>query len=269
MSAAILTDMTRCIGCEACVMACKETNGLPVGTDSKTLSADTWCAVHEEGDQWVRQQCMHCLDPACVTVCPVGALQKTHAGPVIYDESRCIGCRYCMIGCPFGIPKYEWDEPLPRIQKCILCFDKHVKEGRQPACTTACPTGAIVFGEREPLIEEAHRRIAASPDTYVDHVYGEHEAGGTSVLYLSGVAFEEVGFRTDLRGSPYPKLTWDILSKIPNVVGIVGVMLCGIWWITGRRDTLDEVRKGHLSLEEAMERRPPLMGKERHHDRHE
>lgn len=235
MNAAILTDLTRCIGCEACALACKEANGLP-RDGGRALSASTWTIVDRIGDVNVRRQCMHCLDPACVSVCPVGALRKTPEGPVVYDASRCMGCRYCMIGCPFGVPKYEWDSTVPRVQKCIMCYENAVSRGEQPACTAACPTGATVFGDRDDLLRQARARMRAEPGRYVDHIYGEHEAGGTSVLYLSAVPFAELGFPTDLRADPYPRLTWEVLSKLPNVVSIAGVALCGIWWITKRRE---------------------------------
>lgn len=202
---------------------------------------------------------MHCLDPACAAVCPVGALHKTAEGPVVYDQTRCIGCRYCMIACPFSIPKYEWDHPLPRVRKCIFCFEQRLNEGREPACTAACPTGAIRFGDREELIDEARHRLVDHPDRYVDHLYGIDEAGGTSVLYLSNVPFEALGFPTDLRGEPYPRLTWEILSKIPNVVGIAGVLLFGVWWITSRRQLLDKVRRGEMTIEQASNLKPPFV----------
>ncbi len=236
MTPAILTDLTRCVGCEACAWACKEVNDLPREAGVENLNADTWTAVDHHDAAHVRRQCMHCLDPSCVSVCPVGALHKTEEGPVVYDQDRCIGCRYCMIGCPFDVPKYEWDSVKPRVQKCILCYEKRLAEGKQPACTAACPTGATMFGDRDDLLREAHARIAAAPDRYVDHVYGEREAGGTSVLYLSSVPFDEVGLDTDVRSDPYPRLTWSVLSKLPNVVSVAGVALAGIWWITGRRE---------------------------------
>jgi len=243
MPAAILTDLTKCIGCEACVWACKEINDLPREDGARALSATTWTTIDRIGDVPVRRQCMHCLEPSCVSVCPVAALYKTPEGPVVYDESKCMGCRYCMIGCPFGVPKYEWDKAVPRVQKCIMCYEKSVAGGGAPACTTACPTGATRFGDRDELLAEAHRRIAAEPDRYVDRVYGEHEAGGTSVLYLSAVPFEQLGFPVTVNGDPYPKLTWNVLSKLPNVVSVAGVTLFGIWWITHRRDEVAEVEK--------------------------
>lgn len=259
MTPAILTDLTMCIGCEACALACKEVNGLPHRELRGKLSADTWSAVEHRAGLHVRRQCMHCLEPACASVCPVGALHKTPEGPVVYDADRCIGCRYCMVACPFGVPKYEWDEPVPKVRKCVMCFTTRLQEGRQPACTEACPTGATIFGDRDELVREARRRIAAEPDRYVDRIYGLEEAGGTSVLYLSPVPFEELGFNTALRNEPYPGLTWNILSKLPNVVSVGGVLLAGIWWITGRRETLDKARSGEISVAEALERKPPLV----------
>ena len=260
MKPAILTDLTLCIGCEACVWACKEVNGLPREGGAAQLSATTWTAVERRGGVNVRRQCMHCLDPACASVCPVAAIHQTPEGPVVYDESRCMGCRYCMIGCPFGVPKYEWDSPLPRVQKCQMCFQQRIKEGRQPACTEACPTGATIFGDRDALLAEAHRRIAAEPDRYVGHVYGESEAGGTSVLYLSAVPFAELGFAGAVSTDPYPRLTWDVLSKLPNVVSIGGLLLFGIWWLARRRETLAQLRNGEITLAEAVKRMPPLIG---------
>lgn len=258
MKPAMLVDTTRCRGCEACVLACQEANGLPRDDGVERLSATTWTVVEEHGGVHVKRQCMHCLDPACVSVCPVGALQKTPEGPVVYEESRCMGCRYCMVACPFSVPRYEWDSTAPRVQKCILCYHERVSAGEQPACAEVCPTGALTFGDRDELIDEAARRIEAEPERYVDHLYGLEEAGGTSVLYLSSVPFEELGLPTVHKGDPYPRLTWDVLSKLPNVVGVAGVLLLGVWWVTGRRDVLARVRGGELTMEEAMKLRPPL-----------
>lgn len=222
----------------ACASACKEINDLPVDDRAVQLSATTWTAVETRSGVSIRRQCMHCLDPACVAVCPVGALKKTDEGPVIYDVTRCMGCRYCMIACPFGIPKYEWDNPLPKVQKCIMCFEKRISEGKQPACTQACPTGATIFGDRDDLIHEARHRIDDNPERYIDHIYGLEEAGGTSVLYLSGQPFEDLGFKAGLQGSPYPALTWQILNKVPNVVTLGGVLMCGFWWLTNRKNQI-------------------------------
>jgi len=235
----ILNDLTKCIGCEACVWACKEINELPRDEASiATLSAVTWTRVDRRGGVNIRRNCMHCLEPACVSVCPVAALHKTEEGAVVYDAKRCMGCRYCMVGCPFDMPKYEWDKPLPLVRKCIMCYEKRLSEGKQPACTSVCPTGATIFGERDALVEEAHRRIRNEPDKYVNHIYGLQEAGGTSVLYLSPVPFADLGFKETLRYDPYPRLTWQVLSKLPNVVSIAGLLLVGVWWVIGRRQEL-------------------------------
>ena len=237
--AAILTDLTKCIGCGACSSACKEINNLPQEEEPNQLKDTTWTYVEHKRGVNIRHQCFHCLEPTCVSVCPVAALEKTKEGPVIYHEDRCMGCRYCLLACPFEIPKYEWDKALPKVQKCIMCYDKRVSQGEQPACTSVCPTGATVFGTREKLIKTAHERIQKDPDRYVDHIYGLEEAGGTSVMYLSGVSFDQLGFKA-AQDVTYPKLTWEILSRIPTIVSVAGVAMFGIWWIINRRMTLEK-----------------------------
>lgn len=245
MPFAMLIDITRCVNCRGCVYACKESNGLPKDAGVETLSPETWAVVERRRGLNVRRQCMHCVDPACVSVCPVAALQKQPEGPVTYDEDRCMGCRYCMVACPFQVPKYEWDEALPRVQKCIFCFDTRLKQGQKPACASVCPTGATVFGEREALVKDAQERIKNAPDDYVPEIYGLHEAGGTSVLYLSSIPFGKLGFPTGIEKQAYPKLTWKVLSMLPNVVGVGGVALFGTWWLINRRMEA-EVRSSRL-----------------------
>jgi formate dehydrogenase iron-sulfur subunit len=237
MALGILTDVTRCVGCRACVYACKEINDLP-RDDAHHLNSDTWCVVEHRAGLNVRRQCMHCLDPACVSVCPVAALHKTPEGPVVYDEDACMGCRYCMVACPYRVPKYEWESALSRMQKCIMCFENRVDQGKQPACTEACPAQATMFGDRNDLIREARARIRRNPERYVDHIYGLQEAGGTSVLYLSSLPFERLGFPMKLDVEAYPRLIWSILSTIPNIVITGGVFMFGLWWIINRREKL-------------------------------
>jgi len=239
MQYGILTDLTKCSGCNACVMACKEINRLPHGTRETGLTSTTWTHLDHYGSTHVRRQCMHCCDPTCASVCPVAALRKSPEGPVVYDPDRCIGCRYCMVACPFNIPKYEWDKASPLVRKCNMCYENRVSKGQEPACTSVCPTGATLFGRREDLIREARERIRKSPGKYVDHIYGLHEAGGTSVLYLSSVPFDQLGFKVDVRGDPYPRLTWDILNKLPSVVSVGGALMVGIWWVIRRRQELE------------------------------
>jgi len=234
----LLFDSTRCVGCGACTAACKEQNHLPLPIESET-TAYTWTVVEKRNGAFVRRLCMHCLDPTCVSVCPVGALKKTAEGPVVYDAKRCIGCRYCIMACPFGVPKYQWDRALPVVGKCILCADR-VVEGKATACATACPTGATLFGDRESLVREARRRLETEPQRYVDHVYGLDEAGGTSVLLLAGLPFDQLGLRTDLPRHPMPLLTWQVLSRIPNFVVLAGAFLFGVYWITKRREAVAE-----------------------------
>jgi len=237
MSVGLLFDATTCIGCGACSAACKEQNGLPLPIES-TRTASTWTVVERRAGQNVRSLCMHCLDPTCVSVCPVAALRKTPEGPVVYDADRCIGCRYCVQACPFGVPKYQWDRPVPIVGKCVLCFDR-VRAGLGTACASVCPTGATLFGERGALVAQARARIAGDPSRYVDHVYGVDEAGGTSVLMLSGVPFERLGLPTNLPPRSLPLLTWQVLSKVPDFVTLAGACLYGLFWITKRREEVN------------------------------
>ncbi len=235
----LLIDITKCIGCNACRAACREKNSLPdfpiSEKEAEPLRAGLFTVVQKRGDLNVRRLCMNCLDPTCVSVCPVGAFQKLSSGPVTYDESKCMGCRYCMMACPFGVPTYEWTSRWPKVNKCNFCADR-VSAGKQSACAEACPTGATLFGERNALIKEAHKRFADSPGTYVDHVYGEEEVGGTSVMYISPVPFEKLGLPTNLQRDPMPQLTFRVLSKTPQIFTIAGTVLGGIYWITNRRE---------------------------------
>ena len=240
MAYGILTDLTKCIGCESCALACKEVNGLPPGPTG-TLTDKTWSSVEHRAGIHVRRQCMHCLDPTCASVCPVAALEKSASGPVIYHEDRCIGCRYCIMACPFEIPKYEWESTAPRVGKCVMCASR-IAEGKQPGCTAVCPTGATIFGEREALIGTAQERLRQEPERYVQHIYGLHEAGGTSVLYLSDVPFADLGFHSPRQDGSYPQLTWAILSKLPTVVSVGGVAMLGTWWVIHRRMELERQR---------------------------
>jgi formate dehydrogenase iron-sulfur subunit len=210
----MLIDETRCTGCRACQVACKQWNDLPAEKTRNTgtyqnppaLSASTWNLIEfKEIDlgssvSWyfVKRACMHCEYPACASVCPVGALHKTETGAVVYDDHKCIGCRYCMAACPFGVPSFDWQKGLldqPLIRKCSMCIDR-TSNGLIPACAKTCPAGAITFGERDKLIVEAEQRIANNYGRYVNQVYGKTEAGGTSILYLAAVSFDKLGLPT-------------------------------------------------------------------------
>jgi len=238
----LLIDFTKCIGCQACMQGCREANDLPLPQDGAAaatqLDADNFTIVEQRSaagqDVFVRRLCMHCEDPACASACPVGAFTKRPDGAVVYDGDLCFGCRYCMMACPFQIPKYEWDSAAPVVRKCILCFHR-LDEGQQPACAAACPTGATRFGTREVLLEMARERIKAHPDLYEQHIYGEHEAGGTDVLMLSPVSFASLGFHTDVPHKALPDLVWAVQKRIPNVVLTASVMLGCLWWVIDRR----------------------------------
>ncbi len=250
-SASMLYDASLCVGCRACQTACKRRSNLPHETDPQNLyemprylSADTWTIIQlyqgENEQSFVKHQCMHCIDPACVSVCPVAALEKTEAGPVVYHPERCIGCRYCMAACPFGIPKSQWDKPLPLIQKCDFCADRQAK-GEAPACGEACPTGALIFGKRKEMLSTAKGRLAADP-SFVQHVYGETEAAGTSMLYISKVAFDKLGF-PEVSDTNFPKITWPYMLAVPGVVGVMVTLSTAIYFITRRKGINNNNRK--------------------------
>lgn len=212
-----LVDLTRCIGCRKCEQACNTVQHLPapdrpfddllVMETKRRMTARAFTvvnryhtgAVDEQGrlvPTFVKLQCMHCVDPACVSACPVGALTRGENGAVHYDASRCIGCRYCMVSCPFQVPCYEYEDPLtPRVRKCTFCMDERLSEGKVPGCVGICPVEALTFGRRDQLLEAAKRRIQGDPGRYVPHIYGEREVGGTGWMYLSGVPFERLGFQ--------------------------------------------------------------------------
>ncbi len=250
---ALLFDVTKCVGCGSCMTACREKNGLPE-TETPDLTDKQFTVVKKaagKGEEiYYRRLCMHCQDPTCASVCPVGAVKKTAAGPVVYNADICLGCRYCVQACPFDVPRYEWSSLTPRLRKCTFCADR-VAAGKPNACAEACPTGATIAGERGALLQEARARIAAEPDKYVPKIYGEHEAGGTSVLFLSPVPFSKLGLPENLPAEPLPLLTFRVLSKIPPFVGAGGVLLAGLWWITQRRNEVARVEGREASVKGA------------------
>jgi Fe-S-cluster-containing dehydrogenase component len=200
----LLYDTTKCIGCKACVAACREANGLEPDTTwsegryhaplDLSARAKTVIKLYDDGtkNSFVKAQCMHCLDPACANACMLGAFKKREYGIVTYDVTYCIGCRYCEVACPFGVPKFEWSKAAPKMVKCELC-NHRLAQGRQPACSEVCPRQAVIFGKRTDLLKEARRRLAEYPDVYVQKVYGETDGGGTQCLYISHVPFDRIG----------------------------------------------------------------------------
>jgi len=252
---AVLVDTTRCIGCRRCEVACAQVNGLPVPDPAhdgaleheRKTTLEQWTVVNrretEKGDVFVKTQCMHCEQPACAAACPTNAMEKTHLGPVIWHPDRCMGCRYCMMACPFEIPRFEYDSWNPRIRKCIQCYER-LQDGEQPACVEACPQEALMFGKKSDLLQEARSRIYRHPDDYVHHIYGEHEAGGTGWLYLSAVPFEQLGLPTDVGTIPYPDTTREFLYSVPVVFMVVPPLLYGLHELTERKEKVREQEEG-------------------------
>jgi Fe-S-cluster-containing dehydrogenase component len=254
-SVGMLYDSTRCIGCRACVAKCREANDLPPsrvhlggGVYDAPLDLDgrtkTVIRLVLDGDRgaFVKSQCMHCVDPACVSVCMIGALQKnTATGLVSYQKDVCVGCRYCQVACPFNVPKFNWDVAFPQIVKCELCRHRAdpkatgIKAVANPACCQACPREAVIFGKRLALLAEAKRRIAEAPDRYQPRVYGETDAGGTQVLYLaaSGFEFEDLGL-PELGPRPVPERA-EVLQHAIYYGMIAPVALFGAALVTMRR----------------------------------
>ena len=232
-----LYDSARCIGCQSCEYACAEANGLPEPEDYpdpevlRTTSVKSRTVINsfntDKGEAYAKSQCMHCAQPACVAACLTKAMYKTKEGPVIWKSNKCMGCRYCMLSCPFDVPKFEYHSPNPKILKCDMCFSR-LMEGGIPACVENCPAEALMFGTRRELIKEARKRIHEEPDLYIDHIYGEHEAGGTSVLYLSSVPMDQLGFNTSLQKSSYPELSKGFLYSVPTVFVLWPAILLGI-----------------------------------------
>lgn len=234
---AVLYDSTRCGGCQGCEFSCAEANGSPDPTDAieagvirktdeKHRTVVNAFAL-ETGEAYLKKQCMHCNEPACAAACLTKAMYKTKEGPVIWRADKCMGCRYCMVSCPFDSPKFEYNSPNPKIVKCTMCYTR-LAEGKKPACVENCPAEALVFGTRRELIREARKRIAENPEQYNDHIYGEHEAGGTGFLYLSAVPFEKLGLTTTLHKGSYPALSKGFLYSVPAIFVLWPAILLGL-----------------------------------------
>jgi formate dehydrogenase iron-sulfur subunit len=226
---AILVDVTKCKGCMACVNACVSSKGGDASGVSKgesALSAEQLSTVVPlEGGGHAKKGCMHCVDPNCAAACLVGAIEKTPSGPVVYDAEKCIGCRYCMLACPFHVPRYEWESTEPLMKKCDMCADR-LEQGKLPACALACTHEAIEFGDREALIEKARSVVRANSGAYLDHVWGETEWGGTSLIYISSVSLEALGWPGPRTTDPISAATDPLIHATP-VVGLS--VLLGSW----------------------------------------
>jgi len=248
---ALLYDSTKCIGCRGCETACAEAHGLPEPQDEmvagvvRKTSETQRCVInaHTSGDMEIysRHQCMHCNEPACVAACLTQAMYKTKEGPVIWRGDKCMGCRYCMVSCPFDVPKFEYHSPNPIIQKCDMCYDR-LKEGKIPACAEICPE-ALIFGTRRELLAEARKRIAENPDQYENTIYGEDIAGGTGSLSVASVPFEEIGFKTNIQNTSYPALSKGFLYSVPSVFVLVPPLLLGIYEANKNKHSEEETNE--------------------------
>lgn len=268
----VLVDTTVCIGCRRCEWACKEWNKLPglesvreyerdqtVFNKTRRTNADTYTVVNRYDNPrdssrpiYVKKQCMHCFEPGCASSCFVKAFTKQPQGPVTYDASLCVGCRYCMAACPFDIPAYQYYDPwTPQVTKCTFCFDRIQKEGGVPACVAICPAETMTFGKRSDLLDLAHKKIRDNPGRYVNHVYGENEVGGTGWMYLSSVPFNRIGFRTDLGSVPIPTYSKPFLSLVSPVFVTIPALAIGFYSFKKRRDQIarEELRKALEKME--------------------
>jgi Fe-S-cluster-containing dehydrogenase component len=243
----VLVDTTKCIGCRACEAACAEANTLPgpamldeAAVFAKPRKTDTtaFTVVNQAAAvpaRFVKKQCMHCVEPACASACLARALDKTPAGPVVYHKDRCLGCRYCMVACPFEVPKYEYEKAMPYVTKCTFCAERQAK-GEAPACTSVCPSGALTFGSRNELIETARERLYAKGSPYIRHIYGENEVGGTSWMYITDIPIEKLGLPTDVGTYAYSSLTQASLAAVPFVLTLWPPLLMGIYSFSKRRN---------------------------------
>jgi formate dehydrogenase iron-sulfur subunit len=264
MKYGFLIDITKCRGCEECVAACiRRNNKDPLLAEADRvasrdgLTANRLSTVQRiEDGRFAKKSCMHCLEPSCVSACLVGGITKRPDGPVVYDPDKCIGCRYCMLACPFHIPRYEWRKTTPYMVKCDMCADR-IDEGKIPACVEACPYDAIVFGPRRQLLQRANTRIRENPEIYRNHIWGESEFGGTSVLYISDVDLAALGWPDAVREA-IPNLTEPLIHKTPFMGMSVAIGLVALNWIVKRRNK--------LAAERAAEMDPTTASKSEEHD---
>ena len=285
----VLFDASRCIGCRQCEMGCNKINSenvtnpwttLPKKDDkefdpsalTETGRTDSTmytlvnkyepAALGGKSPVFKKFQCMHCKEPACASACFVKAFTKTPEGAVTYNGTVCVGCRYCMVACPWSVPTYQFDKLIPYVQKCHMCHP-HIKAGKTqlPGCVAACPMEALTWGKREDLVKLAWERISAVPGKYLPHVYGEREMGGTNWMYISQVPFAQIGLAEDLGATPAPELTSGALGLVPLVACLWPVLLGGIWQITRWKDKKAEEEK-QIAVAKAVASERAKAGKE-------
>jgi Fe-S-cluster-containing dehydrogenase component len=280
----MLFDSTLCIGCKACVSKCKEVNDMPptpLGAENqwdaaRDLSAQTLNVIKvysegegklkdavEDGYAFEKRSCMHCVDPGCVSVCPVTAMRRNpKTGIVTHHPDACIGCRTCMVGCPYNVPQFDYDNPFGQIHKCQMCNQagvERIDKGQMTGCAEVCPTGATLFGSRKALLEEAKRRMALKPGesynyprgdvrqpdshqekqapTYQSHIWGEKEAGGTNVMHISSIPFDKLGM-PPLPERSYASISETVQHTLYSYLALPAVALAGLTYVV-RRNTDD------------------------------
>ena len=270
----VLVDLTKCIGCGSCVVACKMYNNnewiedrAPTSGEKAELADKNWTVVQhcrisknsgenlnvggvsppvrtDGSEEWryVKRQCLHCKDPACVSSCFATAFRKNdETGAIVYHPNLCVGCRYCMLACPFSVPKFEWNKPIPMLAKCTMCHNR-IEKGDVPACVSVCPTSVMKFGNQEQLLKEA-KEIIANDSRYVRHIYGEEEAGGTAWIYISDKPFDALGFKKNVPKRSIPSYTKNYMHATPIVGAIWLVVLSCLYFITKRRSGKREGQK--------------------------
>lgn len=278
----VLHDMSRCIGCRQCEKGCNKVNNLPapavpfenheVTHTARRTSPTAWTVVnrYDLGDNefvFRKVQCFHCNDPACASSCFTKCYTKNPDGSVTYNGDQCVGCRYCMVACPFYIPTFQYEEAFdPLIKKCTFCSER-LKEGKLPGCVEACPMDALTFGRRKDLIRIAHKRIAENPEKYLDYVYGEADAGGTAWMVImpkpkgtpqispnnateAHSAMKKVGLDTHLGTQPMGELTYGALGTVPMIIAFWPVLFAGAYGMTKRREAMARANHERISAEE-------------------
>jgi formate dehydrogenase iron-sulfur subunit len=266
----VLVDLTRCVGCRSCEAACNKEQKLPApdrpfddmsvfdetfhdGKQKRRPDENAYTVVNRYNPEnaapvYRKVQCNHCNEPACLSSCFVNAYTKTEEGAVVYNGNVCVGCRTCMVACPFHVPAYSYSSAFdPVIKKCIFCYDTRLKNGLPPACVDICPQEALTFGKRKDLIKIGHQRIETHPGRYVDHLYGEKELGGTSWMYLSPVTFDQVGFDPTPGNEPIISHVKEFLGTVPMVLAIWPAMFTGF-------HLLAKKQKGHDDREHDAEK---------------
>ena len=249
-----LIDASRCIDCRACLVACSVENDVPMKSTRIWIKDSTVTGDFPNLNHYTAPfHCMHCNDPSCVSACTVGALEKNKDGIITYDKDACIGCRYCMYACPFEVPHFQWDQRFALITKCDLCVSRLEEGQTEPACAATCPTDAIQFGTRDDMLALAHKRIKEQPDRYINHIFGEHENGGTSTFYISPVPFEQLGFPTvETSESPAEFNRMATELGTPIIAGSVALGMTGIYMALEKgkkKKAAGEIETKHFNAE--------------------